>query len=172
MSITRKKIQQAQESFIHIPTSAYAPWDAEATRQRLLTFTQALWSKRSSTSCDARTAAFKGWSCISKDVLECSFCSVVLVHPLDVDNVKNGLEAYYAKQLTEGHAERCPWRNGQCRDDIFNSFIALDREEWHTNGDYSECSFGCSCALVDAPEKYHRWFCPFVYNTNKTKKSL
>lgn len=40
-SVTKKKLQQAQESIVDSPTPLYNPRNAEAARTRLLTFTLA-----------------------------------------------------------------------------------------------------------------------------------
>ena len=167
VTLTKLKLQQSRESFSEPSLPEYAPWDAEATRKRLLTFTLDKWPKRLSESCDARAAAFKGWTCTGPNKLECSICESILIQPLntEIEVSREALEHAYSKQLIEGHAEGCPWLVGKCNKDIFDSFILNIDCEWKCiDESVSECSFGCTRVLSNSQSKFHRWFCPFVYN--------
>ncbi|ODH29196.1 hypothetical protein ACO22_03784 [Paracoccidioides brasiliensis] len=115
----------------------FVPWDRERFLERLETFRRVdRWSPKPAPINEVQWAK-RGWSCVDVMRVECvggCGCSVVVKLPEDVDvdgdeeddddkfierrEVQARLVEEYSKRITDGHAERCPWRKSGCDDTI------------------------------------------------------
>ncbi|KAG5294211.1 C3HC zinc finger domain-containing protein [Histoplasma ohiense] len=117
------------------PRPNFVPWDRERFLERLETFRRVdRWSPKPAPINEVQWAK-RGWSCVDVMRVECvggCGCAVVVKLPEDVDDVgedeadkiieRREVEARlveeYSKLISDGHAERCPWRKSGCDDTI------------------------------------------------------
>ncbi|OJJ45472.1 hypothetical protein ASPZODRAFT_134131 [Penicilliopsis zonata CBS 506.65] len=137
----------ASTASISAPRPSFVPWDRERFLERLETFRRVdRWSPKP-TEINEVAWAKRGWICSGVMRVSCvSGCggSVVVKLPDELDEldgydsekvqerkeVRAKLVEKYAQSLSEGHGDKCPWRNKGCdatihRLDVTNPDIAL-----------------------------------------------